>query len=52
MTNNDPRNQTEPTPISDPDAPKQHPHDDHKVAENPPADERDDPRYQSEESGE
>jgi len=48
MTNNDPRKQTEPTPISDPDGPKQRAQDDHKVAKNPPADER----YRPEESDE
>lgn len=53
----DPR--TEPTPVTDSEAPAQHPHDDHKVAANPPctdgpddANEIDDPHYQAEESGE
>ncbi|GAB3691900.1 hypothetical protein [Corynebacterium nasicanis] len=35
--NSDPQ---DPTPIADSEAPPQHPHDDHKVAENPPADDQ------------
>ncbi|MDO5669029.1 MAG: hypothetical protein Q4G50_03400 [Corynebacterium sp.] len=34
----DPKN---PAPIADSEAPPQHPEDDHKVAENPPANEQD-----------
>lgn len=52
---NDPKNpRPETTPIADSDAPPQHPDDDFKVAENPPADDDDthDPSYQDEESGE